>query len=112
MAQRHFVVREEGGEYEFMSKRRWQRERPFVPIFGVQTPEGRVVFDRITLGLSGKPLRMAAGSRDQGFVRWNSVPPKHRGLGDGEGQAGWKDGRYLRMRDWSPAAVYLRENFK
>jgi hypothetical protein len=106
MAARHFVVREEGGEYEFMSKRRWQRERPFVPIFGVRTPEGMVAFDRITLGLSGKPLRMAG--------EWprRVVPPKHRGLGDGEGQAGWKDGRYLQMRDWSPAAVYLRENFR
>lgn len=31
---RHFVVRQEGGEYEFMSKRRWQRERHKCPIYG------------------------------------------------------------------------------
>ena len=57
MAQRHFVVREEGGYYEFMSKRRWQRERPNVPIWGY-VKDGRVhCYDKIILRIGLSPWR-------------------------------------------------------
>ena len=109
---RHFVVREEGGNYEFMSKRRWQRERRRVPIFGIMTGEGRVIFDRILLGLGNHPLRGDWARNANQYGRLNApVLRKHAGLGRGEGQAGWKDARYTSMRDWSPGARYLCDNF-
>lgn len=47
MAHRHFVARHEGGEYELMSKRSWQRQRRAVPIWGF-IKDGRVyAFDKI-----------------------------------------------------------------
>ena len=49
MAYRYFVVREEGGKYEFMSKRRWQRQRPNVPVWGFIKDNRVYAFDRIIL---------------------------------------------------------------
>lgn len=44
---RHFIVREEGGLYELLSKRSWQRKRRSVPIWGYLKDGHVYVFDTI-----------------------------------------------------------------
>lgn len=52
-----FVVREEGGAYEFMHRGQWERERGRVPIFGVVEGGVMWIYDRILLRLGYGPVR-------------------------------------------------------
>lgn len=44
---RYFVVREEGGEYEYLSKRAWRRRRRLVPIWGYVVGGRMHCYDKI-----------------------------------------------------------------
>ncbi len=58
-AQRHrwFVIRTEGGAYEFMPYLEWRVTLKSVPIFGVRAGDKLLIYDRILARMGCKPLR-------------------------------------------------------
>ena len=54
---RYFVVRSEGGDFEFVDKPEWYRLRREVPIFGAQVGSTKVIYDRIRKRRGYSPFR-------------------------------------------------------
>ena len=68
---RLFVVREEGGLFEYLNAWRWLAAiHDDVPIFGLQLGNRRWVYDRILAAYGLSPIRRANDAMPIGSVYW------------------------------------------